>query len=51
VLFDPATVLDRASYESPHRYPAGIRAVIVNGRLVVADGVHTGALPGQVLGR
>jgi N-acyl-D-amino-acid deacylase len=51
VAFDPATVADRATYEDPHRYPAGIRHVLVNGRLVVRDGEHTGSLPGRVLAR
>ena len=48
-LFDPDTVIDRATFEQPHRYPAGIPYVIVNGRLVLDDGRHTGALPGRVL--
>jgi len=50
-VFDPATVADRATYEEPRRFSAGIRHVIVNGRLVVEDGAHTGALPGRVLRR
>ncbi|MBA3690476.1 MAG: D-aminoacylase [Actinobacteria bacterium] len=33
VLFDPATIADRATFESPHAYPVGIDAVVVNGRL------------------
>jgi N-acyl-D-amino-acid deacylase len=49
VVFDPRTVEDRATYEAPHRYPAGIEHVIVNGRFVVKDGEHTGSLPGRVL--
>ncbi len=49
VVFDAATVADRATYEDPHRYAAGIGHVLVNGRVVVADGEHTGALPGRVL--
>jgi N-acyl-D-amino-acid deacylase len=32
VVFDPATVTDAATYESPHRFPAGIASVVVNGR-------------------
>jgi N-acyl-D-aspartate/D-glutamate deacylase len=50
-IFDPATILDRATYADPHRYPLGISAVIVNGIVVVDDGRHTGALPGRVLRR
>jgi N-acyl-D-amino-acid deacylase len=49
VLFDPRRVVDRATYEEPHRYPAGIEHVIVNGRFVIKHGEHTGSLPGRVL--
>jgi N-acyl-D-amino-acid deacylase len=49
VVFDPARVADRATYEQPHRYPDGISAVIVNGVPVVQRGTHTKARPGQVL--
>jgi len=49
VVFDAATVADRATYEDPHRYATGIGHVLVNGRVVIADGEHTGALPGRVL--
>jgi N-acyl-D-amino-acid deacylase len=49
VLFDPATVLDQATFEEPERFPIGIDLVIVNGTVVVDSGVHTGALPGRAL--
>jgi N-acyl-D-aspartate/D-glutamate deacylase len=49
--FDPATIIDRATYEDPHRYPRGIGTVIVNGVVVVDSGQHTGTLPGRVLRR
>ena len=49
VVFDPARVTDRATYEQPHQYADGISHVIVNGTVVVRDGRHTGATPGQVL--
>jgi N-acyl-D-amino-acid deacylase len=49
VVFDPATVTDRATFESPHQYPVGIDHVFVAGQAVVRDGEHTGALPGRVL--
>ena len=48
VLFDPATVADRGTYDDPRQYPAGIPHVFVNGTAVVRDGVHTGARPGAV---
>jgi N-acyl-D-amino-acid deacylase len=51
VIFDPATVRSNASYDEPRRFPDGIDHVIVNGRLVVEDGNHTGALPGRALHR
>ncbi|MBI4609894.1 MAG: D-aminoacylase [Candidatus Rokubacteria bacterium] len=49
VAFDHRSVSDRASYEAPHQYPAGIEHVVVNGRIVVKGGEHTGSLPGRVL--
>jgi N-acyl-D-aspartate/D-glutamate deacylase len=49
VVFDPRRVADRATFEDPHRYAAGIEHVLVNGSLVVKDGAHTGSLPGRIL--
>ncbi|MGP4025835.1 N-acyl-D-amino-acid deacylase family protein [Actinomadura sp. 3N407] len=43
VVFDPARIIDRATFAAPQRYPDGIRAVIVGGRAVVEEGVHLGA--------
>ena len=51
VLFDPETVADLATYDSPHHYPAGIPYVFVNGVLVIKNGQHTDARPGQALRR
>jgi N-acyl-D-amino-acid deacylase len=48
-LFDPATVIDRATFDDPHQYPDGIPYVIVNGVVVIDQGEHTGELPGRVL--
>jgi N-acyl-D-amino-acid deacylase len=48
-LFDPETVVDRATYEEPRQYPEGIPYVIVNGALVVDGGAHTGAHAGRLL--
>jgi dihydroorotase/N-acyl-D-amino-acid deacylase len=50
VVFDPATVRDRATYTEPHLYSEGIRDVIVNGERVLKGGGLTGARPGRVLG-
>lgn len=49
VVFDAATVRDTATFEAPHAFAAGIPYVLVNGVLVVKQGVHTGARPGRIL--
>ena len=49
VVFDPDTVEAKATFEDPKRYPVGINYVIVNGKIVIDDGIHTGALPGRAL--
>ncbi len=51
VLFDPETVLDRATTEEPHLTSVGIEKVWVNGRLVYEDGRPSGRRPGSVLRR
>jgi N-acyl-D-aspartate/D-glutamate deacylase len=48
-VFDPARVIDKATFEAPHQYPEGIEYVIVNGVLTIDRGEHTGALAGQVV--
>ena len=49
VVFDPATIADRATYEKPHQYAVGVKHVFVNGVQVFNDGEHTGAKPGRAL--
>jgi N-acyl-D-amino-acid deacylase len=49
VVFDPATIADRATFEQPHQYAVGMRHVFVNGVQVLKDGEHTGATPGRAL--
>jgi dihydroorotase/N-acyl-D-amino-acid deacylase len=49
VVFDPATIIDRATYEQPHQLSEGVRHVLVNGVAVGSDGVHTGATPGRAV--
>jgi N-acyl-D-amino-acid deacylase len=49
VVFDPATVADRATYENTHQYATGVTAVVVNGEVVLAGGELTGVRPGRVL--
>jgi N-acyl-D-amino-acid deacylase len=50
-VFDPATILDTATFEQPRQHPEGIPHVLVNGQLVKDGGVHTGARPGRALRR
>src|SRR5437870_2133890 len=49
VVFDPATISDRATFEKPHQYAVGVKHVFVNGVQVLKDGEHTGAKPGRAL--
>ena len=49
VVFDPATIADRATFDKPHQYVVGMRHVFVNGVHVLRDGEHTGAKPGRAL--
>jgi N-acyl-D-amino-acid deacylase len=49
VVFDPATIADRATFEKPHQYAVGVRDVLVNGAVVLRNGEHTNARPGRAL--
>lgn len=49
VIFDLNKVQDHATFDSPHQYSTGVRDVLVNGELVLSNGQHTGATPGQVV--
>ena len=49
VVFDPAAIADRATFENPHQYAVGVRHVFVNGTQVIRNGEHTGAKPGRAL--
>lgn len=51
VVFDPATVSDRSTFEDPRQFPVGIAHVLVNGTPVIAAGAPTGARPGRALRR
>ncbi len=48
-IFDPKTVIDRATFEEPNQYPVGINFVIVNGQVEVDRGQRTPAEAGRVL--
>ncbi len=48
-VFNANDIADRATFVQPHQYATGVSYVLVNGRIVLDAGVHTGALPGRVL--
>lgn len=48
-IFNADEISDRATFEDPHQYATGMKYVLVNGELVVAEGVHTGRRPGRIL--
>ena len=48
-IFNPETVLDRATFENPNQYPTGIEYVLVNGQISVDKGQRTQALAGRVI--
>jgi len=49
MIFDPNTIIDRATYEKPHQISAGVIDVLVNGTPVVLDSKVTGAKPGHIV--
>ncbi len=49
VVFDPATVGDRATFADTHRLSVGIRDVWINGVRVLSGSAHTGATPGRIV--
>jgi N-acyl-D-amino-acid deacylase len=49
VVFDPATVEDKATFEDPFHYPVGIKAVIINGTVALRDDQRTTERTGQTL--
>ncbi len=49
VVFDPATIIDRATFVQPHQYSEGVVHLLVNGTPVLSHGYLTGAKPGRPL--
>lgn len=49
VVFDPAAITDKATFDKPHQLAAGVTHVFVNGVHTVSDGAHTGAKAGRVV--
>jgi len=50
-VFDPGTIADYATYDTPHRYARGVAHVIVNGVPEICDGDFSGATAGRALRR
>lgn len=48
-VFDADEVIDKATFENPHQYAVGMKYVLVNGEVVVEQGVHTNRRPGKIL--
>lgn len=48
-IFNPDTIIDRATFEQPHQYASGVEYVIVNGAVTLEHGRHTGARAGVTL--
>ena len=49
VIFSQRRIKDMASYMKPHQYPIGIDYVIVNGSVIIEEGIHTGTLAGRII--
>ena len=48
-IFDKNVIADKSTFEDPHQYAVGVNSVIVNGIIVVENGMHNGNRPGKVL--
>jgi N-acyl-D-amino-acid deacylase len=49
MIFDPKTIIDKATYEQPHQLSVGVQHVLVNGQAIVSEGQVTGAKPGHIV--
>lgn len=49
VVFDPKTMRDKATFDVPHQYAAGVRYLFVNGKLAIEEGTFTTTLAGKAL--
>jgi N-acyl-D-aspartate/D-glutamate deacylase len=48
-VLDPATIIDKATFDNPHQYAEGVQHVFVAGEAVLMNGEMTGARPGTIL--
>ena len=49
VIFDPATIADKATFDNPHQFAVGVRDVFVNGVQELKNGEHSGKFAGRAL--
>jgi N-acyl-D-amino-acid deacylase len=49
VIFDPARIADKATFDKPHQFAVGVRDVFVNGVQMLKDGAHTGKFSGRAV--
>jgi len=49
VVFDPNTIVDKATFDKPHQFAVGMRDVFVNGVQMLKNGEHTGKFSGRAL--
>ena len=49
VVFDYDKIIDNATFENPHQYSVGVNYLIINGKMVIENGEHTGAKPGRIV--
>lgn len=49
VVFDEATVQDKATFDDPYQFSSGFHYVLVNGQVVLSENVHTGQRPGKIV--
>ncbi|MEO8574721.1 MAG: amidohydrolase family protein, partial [Pyrinomonadaceae bacterium] len=49
VIFDPATIADKATFDKPHQFAVGVRDVFVNGVQMLKNGEHTGKFSGRAV--
>jgi N-acyl-D-aspartate/D-glutamate deacylase len=48
-IFNPKTIKDKSTFENPHQYPVGIPFVLINGKVMVDNGVYKDLRAGLVL--
>ena len=51
VIFDQEKIIDHSTFENPHQLSEGIQYLLVNGELVISNGIHTQSRAGRVLRR